>query len=1254
MTNYLSTIGYETVSLEDAMMGIIRESTAVLGSSVLSIGTTINKDYFKISRSYNRAIDKHLEYGMFGNGFKSEFEMYVSKGSNYYTLYLPNRDVILFKNGGIYKSSNGAFIGIESGNTFTVTDNDFTYVFENGLLQKVKKQNEDIYVLTYEDGHIKTIQGIYDLVSFEYENNYVKHLYLNGILRETYLNYNGFLIGVRGDVNYNYSYLFNETGAKYGLLTQEEVNENIVNYSYDSLGRIISINRSSDSVEYEYLPGLLVKMTTCGRAILLYYDIYGNLVKEMHDSGLVRQSIEDENSITTFTNNLAQTAIYDDSSRLSTVIYMDGSRQTYEYSGNNITVTDENGNQYKYLYNENNELLKIIYPDNTYEEYTYLNGFLTSKKYRNGDTINYTYDSNGRVEKELYSDGSYVEYEYNEYYEISKISDETYNMKLSYDSLGLLTTVEYKDGSKLELEYDSMYRVISMKNPLSYVTKYEYNEFGYVSKVKNNSGSTITEYTYDSYGRVIKQKNSSSSYTEYTYSLGMLESIINYGKNKTVLSKFIYTYNSYGLIESVETLDGIFKYEYDSMGRVIKIESSSSIITYAYDSLGNRTSMTIDGEVTDYVVNELNQYVSIGNQTLSYNANGNLAMIIDGTTTWYFTYNAKNQLVMVSDGINTYSYTYDLFGNRDSVTYNGTTTNYYYFPEQNGALLASSKGSEKISYIYGVGLVGAYTNSKVYYYDYDSLGTVYEIVNSSGVVQNSYVYDANYSIISKQETITNPFTYIGGKGYLDDGSLLYRCGRRDILKGALVFTSPERHGINYGINLYQYAACNHINFYDSEGDEVTCAVCLGAVGIGIAYGLINQIVCDVASGSMSSVGSYVGAGLSGGVSGAGVVISLATGGLGTGASVALNMYGAGLGSFVGGVIDGFLGKDPIDWGGITKKALTEAGLNAIFGWIGDKTFPDALKNFMARKLPTIGKHLYELIKGFAMSELLEGLKALWKASGIPHMDPSGHICEGVDSNRIEGVKCTIYYSEVSSGAGAIIYVDETGQLNPLYSNERGEYGWDVPFGYWQVKFEKEGYFTQYTDWLPVPPIQLDVNVSLVSLASPTVVDCNLKKNEITFSFSQYMKVSEINSSKVKVTSNGKVLNGTFTALDAEESFADSTVMLAKTFKFIPTEEFNSLVTIEIENVINYTDTPLETKYEKSYDFKTNTPVNPDPDPDSPDPVNPEGEKGKDVNSSGLPAGAVVGISIGAVVVVAAIAAIVVFIVIKKKKSSARE
>ena len=61
-----------------------------------------------------------------------------------------------------------------------------------------------------------------------------------------------------------------------------------------------------------------------------------------------------------------------------------------------------------------------------------------------------------------------------------------------------------------------------------------------------------------------------------------------------------------------------------------------------------------------------------------------------------------------------------------------------------------------------------------------------------------------------------------------------------------------------------------------------------------------------------------------------------------------------------------------------------------------------------------------------------------------------------------------------------------GQKNPLITDTEGYYAWDVPQGWWQVKYEKDGYETATSNWLPVPPPQLEINQPMQHAVAPIV------------------------------------------------------------------------------------------------------------------------------------------------------------------------
>lgn len=97
------------------------------------------------------------------------------------------------------------------------------------------------------------------------------------------------------------------------------------------------------------------------------------------------------------------------------------------------------------------------------------------------------------------------------------------------------------------------------------------------------------------------------------------------------------------------------------------------------------------------------------------------------------------------------------------------------------------------------------------------------------------------------------------------------------------------------------------------------------------------------------------------------------------------------------------------------------------------------------------------------------------------MDPSGYVYDAVTNERLEGVTVTLYHKETADSPVVLWNAEEYEQENPLTTDKDGRYAWDVPEGLWQVKAEMEGYETAYSDWLPVPPPQLDVNIGMYSL-----------------------------------------------------------------------------------------------------------------------------------------------------------------------------
>ena len=125
------------------------------------------------------------------------------------------------------------------------------------------------------------------------------------------------------------------------------------------------------------------------------------------------------------------------------------------------------------------------------------------------------------------------------------------------------------------------------------------------------------------------------------------------------------------------------------------------------------------------------------------------------------------------------------------------------------------------------------------------------------------------------------------------------------------------------------------------------------------------------------------------------------------------------------------------------------------------------------------------------------------------IDPSGIVYEAVESNTLSGVTATVWYADDADGTNARIWVaDNYDQINPQITDKSGSYAWDVTTGWWQVRFEKEGYEPAQTEWMQVPPPRVGLKTAMVSTELPEVVSAKAYPDYIEVMFSQYMDTTK--------------------------------------------------------------------------------------------------------------------------------------------------
>ena len=184
---------------------------------------------------------------------------------------------------------------------------------------------------------------------------------------------------------------------------------------------------------------------------------------------------------------------------------------------------------------------------------------------------------------------------------------------------------------------------------------------------------------------------------------------------------------------------------------------------------------------------------------------------------------------------------------------------------------------------------------------------------------------------------------------------------------------------------------------------------------------------------------------------------------------------------------------------------------------------------------------------------------------VPYtIDPSGYVYEAVSSNRLEGVTVTCYQKRTEEDMYGDKYdviekwdAEQYSQKNPLITDQNGFYAWDVPQGLWQVKYEKDGYETVFSEWLPVPPPQLDINIGMQHAVAPEVTGMRGYESGIVVDMSKYMRPQTMTAQgSITVMRNGLAEKGHVELLNAEKDPYDQSREFVSKVKFVPNTAFN--------------------------------------------------------------------------------------------------
>ncbi len=653
---------------------------------------------------------------------------------------------------------------------------------------------------------------------------------------------------------------------QYDHWTTTSINENgHMQKSYvDASGRLIKkeeyLGADGRASDYPTSPYTLYATTN------YTYDPLGRLI-----------SVKDaQNNVTTIQ--------YDRLGRKISMSDLDMGNWQYSYDANNnmIEQTDAKGKKIRFTYDALNRLINkaeaIANPtfnvNYAYDQVGQSNsvGRLGKVDYNNG-TAGFVYDQLGR-----------------EVSSSKNIDGKLYRVNREYDLLNRIKVLTYPSGQQIKYLYNQAGQVISIGSvqpqdemaalkPATEDPNQILLALNDVLGVRNAYGDTtmqlpgpyVNNVSYNALGQITQIQYANGVSTAYTYNPQnqRLTRIYTSNSDGERLQDLSYIYDALGQITSIT--DAVHtatqQYKYDALNRLIYAQGSYGIKNYAYDSVGNITqkdgltyaygepnSRTDGGKAGPHAVTSLSD-----GTTFKYDLNGNMVTIKKGVDTTTYLYDVQNRLIEIdtqkTNGplLVAAKYYYDgdggrtkkVVNRRDTAVYNITGVLYRNldgtpFPATNqkpetvttryiGNLVEDEDHGttgvhRRSNFIYmGNTRVAAQANDNVLYYHNDYLGGANVLSDQAGLKRDLTEYDP-FGLVVRHERYGKDFATIWS-GFtsknLDDESGLMFYGARyynpklgRFITADTIVQAPDNPQT---LNRYTYCNNNPVNNIDPSG-----------------------------------------------------------------------------------------------------------------------------------------------------------------------------------------------------------------------------------------------------------------------------------------------------------------------------------------------------------------------------------------------------------------------------------------------------
>ena len=454
-------------------------------------------------------------------------------------------------------------------------------------------------------------------------------------------------------------------------------------YTYDEDGNVTSVkNVQGQTTSYEYTDNNLTEeLLPTGAKLIYAYDEYHNVTRAVTDEGHVYTFDYDaygNNTAVSIWQKVTPPADADALKALTLTGPKITSTATYTPDGNRlVSTTDASGNVTTYSYNADTNVLEWVqYPENnadTRTEYTYDNMYRmteTTAKLDSTRTLSAEYTYTDDLLTAIETPTATYHFAYGDFAlrERVKIGTRTLATYSYTDRDNYLETLDYGNGDRVSYTYDKQGRVTAQTYEDGATVSYKYDNSGALATVKDSATGRTTTYYYDATDRLMKYVESGTDYSHgVTYAYDNINNLTRTVENFNGANRVTgYTYDDDNRLSSITQSATNEHYQYDAYGRVsaqqTKVNSLVTLNTsFVYETLdnGNMTS-----RVSQYDLLSAGNYLD-RTYSYTYDDNGNILSVSDGTNTTSYVYDAQNQLTRENNqaGDFTHTWTYDTAGN---------------------------------------------------------------------------------------------------------------------------------------------------------------------------------------------------------------------------------------------------------------------------------------------------------------------------------------------------------------------------------------------------------------------------------------------------------------------------------------------------------------------------------------------------------------------------------------------------------------